>query len=82
MDGVCPAEVPLQDNDVVGAIEEVCSEIEGRRRCSGRGVRFVRERVVLDGIARMSLGAGSAEIAMSVSADYPAFMAWLEGALR
>lgn len=46
------------------------------------GVRFVRERVVLDGIARMSLDAGGAEISMSSSADYAAFMRWLEDALR
>lgn len=45
------------------------------------GVRFVRERVVLDDIARMSVNADGAEIAMSVSADYAAFMRWLEDAL-
>ncbi|TQJ06379.1 inosine-uridine nucleoside N-ribohydrolase [Kribbella jejuensis] len=46
------------------------------------GVRFVRERVALDDRARMSLSAGGVEIAMSVSADYSAFFAWLEEALR
>lgn len=45
------------------------------------GVRFVRERVVLDSIARMSLSADGVEIAMSVSADYSAFMTWLDTAL-
>lgn len=41
------------------------------------GVRFVRERVALDSTARMSLSADGTEIRMAVSADYPAFMAWL-----
>jgi pyrimidine-specific ribonucleoside hydrolase len=45
------------------------------------GVRFVRERVVLDDLARMSLAADGAEITMSISADYAAFMTWLENAL-
>ncbi|TCC32818.1 nucleoside hydrolase [Kribbella speibonae] len=45
------------------------------------GVRFVREHVVLDDIARMSLKADGAEIKMSISADYAAFMVWLEKAL-
>ncbi|RZT17061.1 inosine-uridine nucleoside N-ribohydrolase [Kribbella sp. VKM Ac-2569] len=45
------------------------------------GVRFVRERVALDSIARMTPSADGVEIAMSVSADYSAFMAWLEKAL-
>ncbi|MEV4262285.1 nucleoside hydrolase [Kribbella sp. NPDC049584] len=45
------------------------------------GVRFVRERVVLDEIARMSRHDDGAEIVMSVSADYGAFMSWLERAL-
>jgi pyrimidine-specific ribonucleoside hydrolase len=45
------------------------------------GVRFVRERVVLDSIARMSVSADGVEIAMSISADYPAFMRWLDKAL-
>jgi pyrimidine-specific ribonucleoside hydrolase len=45
------------------------------------GVRFVRERVVLDEIARMSQSDGGTEIVMSVSADYGAFMSWLERAL-
>lgn len=45
------------------------------------GVRFARERVVLDDLARMSLAPDGTEIALSVSADYPAFMQWLEQAL-
>ncbi|WP_202868528.1 nucleoside hydrolase [Kribbella sindirgiensis] len=45
------------------------------------GVRFVREHVVLDDVARMSLNADGAEIKMSISADYSAFMSWLETAL-
>lgn len=45
------------------------------------GVRFVREHVALDDLARMSLYADGTEIAMSVSADYPAFMEWLSQAL-
>ena len=45
------------------------------------GVRFVRERVVLDSSARMSQSDDGTEIVMSVSADYTAFMAWLEKAL-
>ncbi|WP_166678037.1 nucleoside hydrolase [Kribbella kalugense] len=45
------------------------------------GVRFVRERVALDSIARMSRSDGGTEIVMSVSADYAAFMSWLEDAL-
>ncbi|TCC08756.1 nucleoside hydrolase [Kribbella soli] len=45
------------------------------------GVRFVRERVALDSIARMTPSADGVEIAMSVSADYSAFMAWLDKAL-
>ncbi len=45
------------------------------------GVRFVRERVVLDSIARMTPSADGVEIAMSASADYPAFMVWLDKAL-
>ncbi|MEV0789911.1 nucleoside hydrolase [Kribbella sp. NPDC050459] len=46
------------------------------------GVRFVREHVALDGIGRMSLTADGEEIAMSISADYAAFMTWLEDALH
>lgn len=42
------------------------------------GVRFVRERVALDELARMRIDAEGIEIAMSVKADYPAFMDWLE----
>jgi inosine-uridine nucleoside N-ribohydrolase len=45
------------------------------------GVRFVRERVTLDPIARMSRSDKGTEIAMSVSADYTAFMSWLDEAL-
>lgn len=45
------------------------------------GVRFVRERVVLDSIARMTPSADGVEITMSASADYSAFMAWLDKAL-
>lgn len=45
------------------------------------GVRFVRERVALDSIARMSLSADGVEIAISSSADYAAFMTWLDKAL-
>jgi pyrimidine-specific ribonucleoside hydrolase len=42
------------------------------------GVAFVRERVALDPLARMTLDAEGIEIAMSISADYPSFMEWLE----
>ncbi|HEY3558400.1 MAG TPA: nucleoside hydrolase [Kribbella sp.] len=45
------------------------------------GVRFQRERVTLDELARMSLSASGFEVAMSVSADYAAFMTWLDKAL-
>ncbi|WP_433157302.1 nucleoside hydrolase [Kribbella sp. CA-247076] len=45
------------------------------------GIRFARERVVLDPLARMSRGDDGTEIVMSVSADYSAFMSWLEAAL-
>jgi inosine-uridine nucleoside N-ribohydrolase len=45
------------------------------------GVRFVRERVAFDEIARMSRSDDGTEIVMSVSADYGAFMSWLEQAL-
>jgi pyrimidine-specific ribonucleoside hydrolase len=45
------------------------------------GIRFARERVVLDPIARMSRSDEGTEIIMSVSADYGAFMSWLESAL-
>lgn len=45
------------------------------------GVRFVRERVALDPIARMSRSDDGTEIVMSVSADYAAFMSWLDTAL-
>jgi inosine-uridine nucleoside N-ribohydrolase len=46
------------------------------------GIRFVRERVALDSLARMSRSDGGVEITMSISADYPAFMSWLENALH
>lgn len=45
------------------------------------GVRFVREQVALDDIGRMSLRPDGTEISISISADYAAFMAWLEEAL-
>jgi len=45
------------------------------------GIRFTRERVVLDELARMSRSEDGVEIEMSVSADYQAFMGWLEAAL-
>lgn len=45
------------------------------------GIRFIRERVVLDDIARMTLGEEGTEVMMSISADYPAFMSWLESGL-
>jgi inosine-uridine nucleoside N-ribohydrolase len=45
------------------------------------GVRFARERVVLDPIGRMSRSDQGTEIIMSISADYGAFMSWLGGAL-
>jgi hypothetical protein len=41
------------------------------------GIRFVRERVLLDPIARMTADESGVEIIRSVSADYPAFMEWL-----
>jgi hypothetical protein len=58
-------------------------DVSGGRASTGDwpGVRFARERVVLDELARMSLAPDGTEIAMSVSADYPAFRAWLEQAL-
>jgi inosine-uridine nucleoside N-ribohydrolase len=45
------------------------------------GVRFVRERVALDAIARMSRSDRGTEISMSISADYTAFMTWLDTSL-
>ncbi|MEI8408734.1 MULTISPECIES: nucleoside hydrolase [unclassified Kribbella] len=42
------------------------------------GIRFARERVVLDSIARMSRSDQGTEIVMSMSADYSAFMSWLD----
>jgi inosine-uridine nucleoside N-ribohydrolase len=42
------------------------------------GIRFVRERIALDPLARMTLDAEGIEIAMSISADYESFMEWLE----
>jgi inosine-uridine nucleoside N-ribohydrolase len=45
------------------------------------GVRFVRERVALDSIARMSRSDQGIEIGMSISADYTAFMSWLDSSL-
>lgn len=46
------------------------------------GIRFARERVVLDPIARMSRSDQGTEIMMAISADYPAFMTWLDAALH
>jgi inosine-uridine nucleoside N-ribohydrolase len=45
------------------------------------GVRFSRERVALDASARMSRSADGIEISMSTSADYKAFMSWLDDRL-
>ncbi|NUR98249.1 MAG: nucleoside hydrolase [Kribbellaceae bacterium] len=45
------------------------------------GVRFARERVALDELARMRPAVDGIEVALSVSADYSAFMAWLEEGL-
>ncbi len=42
------------------------------------GVRFARERVALDEIARMSRSEEGVEISISISADYGAFMTWLD----
>ncbi|MBB5835423.1 nucleoside hydrolase [Kribbella italica] len=42
------------------------------------GVRFVRERVALDPLARMTVDAEGIEIALSIGADYESFMGWLE----
>ncbi|ONI70104.1 hypothetical protein BWI15_21875 [Kribbella sp. ALI-6-A] len=42
------------------------------------GIRFGRHRVALDPIGRMTLDADGIEIAMSISANYAAFMDWLE----
>lgn len=46
------------------------------------GIRFVRERVALDPLARMSRSDNGTEITMSISADYVAFMSWLDHALH
>lgn len=46
------------------------------------GIRFVRERVALDPIARMTRDEQGTEIIMSSSVDYPGFMTWLETALH
>jgi len=45
------------------------------------GIRFVRERVTLDSIARMSRSDEGTEIIMSISVDYTAFMSWLDSTL-
>src|SRR6266540_1431082 len=45
------------------------------------GIRFARERVALDSIGRMSRSDQGTEIIMSMSADYGAFMSWLDSAL-
>ena len=46
------------------------------------GIRFARERVALDSIARMSRSDQGTEIIMSISADYSTFMTWLDSALH
>jgi hypothetical protein len=46
------------------------------------GIRFARQRVALDPIARMSRSDDGIEIIMSVSVDYGAFMSWLDSALN
>ena len=45
------------------------------------GIRFARERVALDSIARMSRSGEGTEIIMSISTDYGAFMSWLDSNL-
>ncbi|TWD83994.1 inosine-uridine nucleoside N-ribohydrolase [Kribbella amoyensis] len=45
------------------------------------GIRFARERVALDHLARMTRDEDGTEIVLSVSADYAAFMGWLEDRL-
>ena len=45
------------------------------------GIRFARERVALDPIARMSRSDDGTEIIISISADYSAFMSWLDSSL-
>ena len=45
------------------------------------GIRFGRERVALDSIARMSRSGDGTEIIVSISADYTAFMSWLDSTL-
>lgn len=45
------------------------------------GIRFARERVLLDPNARMSRSARGTEVIMSISADYSAFMSWLGAAV-
>lgn len=45
------------------------------------GIRFARERVVLDPIARMTRSDEGTEIDMASSVDYSAFMSWLDKSL-
>ncbi|MFG1813978.1 nucleoside hydrolase [Kribbella sp. NPDC049174] len=45
------------------------------------GIRFARERVALGADARMSRSDEGSEIIMSISADYGAFMTWLDSHL-
>jgi inosine-uridine nucleoside N-ribohydrolase len=45
------------------------------------GVHFIRERVALDPSARMSRSDEGIELSMSISADYKAFMSWLDKSL-
>ena len=45
------------------------------------GIRFARERVALDPIARMSRSDEGTEVIISISADYSAFMSWLDSSL-
>ncbi|MGZ0145539.1 hypothetical protein ACXJJ3_00605 [Kribbella sp. WER1] len=49
----------------------VAVQHDSRQPCSGRGCELARMRLAPDGI----------EVALSDSADYSAFMAWLEQAL-
>lgn len=45
------------------------------------GIRFARERVALGADARMSRSEHGSEVIMSISADYSAFMSWLDAAV-
>jgi inosine-uridine nucleoside N-ribohydrolase len=46
------------------------------------GIRFARERVALDPIARMTRSEQGTEITLSTGVDYEAFMSWLDTALH